>query len=229
MLRQRLTMAKRPPLQSPRRVRLVEERLALRQRAAVGVVAGRRLEQVAQAPRSAGQGVVAVHHVDRRLDLLPALDAAPAAVAGDRADVVVEGRDQAGAGLLTDDGGAVGVIATHDPVVVEEVDVRRRDGARDQLEAVGVERVAPCARPAAGVVHGHLPLFQVGAFPGAVVAVAVAAHEHLAVAMERALHRCREVRERPGAHRVGLLSRCQVHGNTSKRCAGAVAGRSSIT
>ena len=197
--------------QSARHVRLAEERLALGQQGAIGVVARRRLRQVAQAPRSAGQRVVAVHHVDRRLHLLPAADTAPAPVAGDRADVVIEGRDQSGAGLLPNVGGAVRVVTAHDLIVVEKVDIRTTDGTLDQLEAIGVEREALRPLPAAPVMDRHLPLLQIGAFPGAVIAVAVPAHEHLAVTVERALYRGRQVGERAGTNRVGLCSCRQVH------------------
>ena len=207
--------------QSARHIALVEERLSLGQRRAIGVVAGRRLGQVAQAARPAGQRVVAVHHVDRRLHLLPALDTSPAPIAGDRADIVVEGRDQTGAGLLPDDVGAVRVIAAHDLVVVEEVDRRLLHGALDQLEAVDVERVALCPCQAARVTNRHPPRFEIGAFPGAVIAVAVPPHEHLAVAMERALHRRRQVGELSGSKGVSSCFDSHVHGNTLPGLAGA--------
>ena len=136
-------------------LRRVEQRFAVGKQGAVGVVAGRRPGQIAQPLRRAGQGVVTMHHVQRRLDLLPAFDMAPAPVAGDRADVVVEGRDEARAACLRNDLLAVRVVAAHDLVVVEKVDVGTGHQAVEPFEAVGPERQALGRRQTARVVNRH--------------------------------------------------------------------------
>ena len=126
-----------------------------------------------------------MHHVQRRLDLLPALDMALAPIAGDRADVVVEGRDEARAARLRDDLLAVRVVAAHDLVVVEKVDAGAGHRAVEPFEAVGPERQALGRRQAARVANRHPAPFHDGALPGAVIAAAVAPGEHLAVAVKR--------------------------------------------
>ena len=191
---------------------LVEEGVAIRQRGAISVVDGRRLRQVAQPLRRTGQRVVAVHDVRGSLHLLPALDAAPAATARRRADVVVEGGDMARAARLPDDVDAVRVVAAHDLVVVEKVDVGSRQGAFEQLEAVGGQRPVLRFCQAARVMHRHLAIFRIGAVPAGVIAIAVPAREHLAVAIERALDGRRQVAERADPSRTRRLSPFRAHG-----------------
>ena len=175
------------------------------------------LRQVAQSLRRAGQRVIAVNHAGRGLHLLPALDPAPAPIAGDRPDVVVEGRDEARARRLPDNVAALRIVGTHDLVVMQKVDIRRRAGLLEQFEATRVERAALRPNQVARVMNRHLPLFHTGAHPGDVVAAAVAAGEHLAVAVERARDRRRQVFEFAGSNRLGSRLSCQIHGITSQK------------
>ena len=175
------------------------------------------LRQVAQSLRRAGQRVIAVNHAGRGLHLLPALDTAPAPIAGDRPDVVVEGRDEACARRLPDNVAALRIVGTHDLVVMQKVDIRRRAGLLEQFEATRVERAALRPNQVARVMNRHLPLFHAGAHPGDVVAAAVTAGEHLAVAVERARDRRRQVFEFAGSNRFGQRLCCQVHGITSQK------------
>ena len=189
--------------QSVRHIAPVEKRAALGEGGAIGVVAGRRRREVAQAPWPAVQRVVTMHDVDRLLHLLPSIKAPPAPVARDRTDVVVECPDKAGTGPLANNGSAVRVVAAHDQVVVQPVEIGNLDGTLDQLKAVGIERVGMDT----GVVDRHQPLVQLDTFPRAVIAVIVPAQEQPAIAVERAFDRFRKIGELSGMHRVGLFSR----------------------
>ena len=104
---------------------------------------------------------------------------------------MVERRDVAGACRLPDDVRALRVIGAHNLIVMQKVDVRRRAGSLEQFEAVGFERAPLRAFQAARVMNRHLPRFHIDADPGDVIAADVAAGEHLAVAIERALDRRR--------------------------------------
>ena len=143
--------------------------------------------------------------------MLPALDPAPAPIARRRPHVVVEGGDVARTARRADDVRAVRVVGTHDPVVVEKIDVGRRHRAFEHLEAIGAQRAPLRARQAPRVVNRHLPVLKIETRPVAVVALTVPAREHLAIAIERVLDRRRQIPEFAGANRLGLYVCSQIH------------------
>ena len=181
----------------------IEQRLALGQRRAVGVVQGRRAGQVAHPLGRAGQRVVTVDDMGRPLDLLAAGDALLVGLAGGRADIVVERHDGRRAGRRLHDRHAFRIIGPHHRLVIEEIETGMGRRPVEQLEAVGGQGRLLFRRQGARIDDRHLAAFQVDAFEAAVAAVAVAPGQHLAVAVERGFRRRRHVAE--GALALGLV------------------------
>ena len=158
--------------------------------------------------------------MSRPLHLLAAGDAQLAGLAGGGADVVIEGRDGDGAGRGAHDLGALGIVRSHDRVMIEKVEVGVGHRALDELESVGGERRLLRRREPAGVADRHLAIFQIDAAPIAVAAVAPG--QHLAVPVERRFHRREHVAEGAEANTIAgrFHFRCSHAGDpfSSKTC-----------
>ena len=98
---------------------------------------------------------------------------------------MIECRHDTRPGRLPDDVLALRIVAAQDLVVVEEVDVGTGHRAVGPFETVGLERPALLRAQVPCIEHGHPAAFKIGTFPAAVIAAAVTAGEHLAVAVER--------------------------------------------
>ena len=140
--------------------------------------------------------------MSRPLHRLAAGDAQLAGLAGGGADVVIEGRGGDGAGRGAHDLGALGIVRSHDRVMIEKVEVGVGHRPLDELESVGGERRLLRRREPAGVADRHLAIFQIDAAPIAVAAVAVAPGQHLAVPVERRFHRRLHVAEGAEANTI---------------------------
>ena len=125
---------------------------------------------------------------------------------------MVEGDGEACAARLADDLGAARIVGTHDPIVIEEIQIGRDERYVMYLEAVGLERAGLRTRQPPNVLHGHSLRHQVDAFPARVAAVAVAAREHLSVAIEGMLRGGGQIVEDPGANSLGCGLRHLSHG-----------------
>jgi hypothetical protein len=82
----------------------------------------------------------------------------------------------------------IGVVLHHDRLVLEEVDTRRGQRTRRQLEPVRSDRASRFATHLTGVVNRKAALLDDDPFGFAVAAVPVSPGEHLTVAIERVLH-----------------------------------------
>ncbi len=182
--------------------RFGDKGLPLAHNRAQGVVGPRRLAQVSQSLRRAGEGIVGVHEVGWALDLLPAGDSPLALFARRRPHVVVEGRDLRGTGGLLHQIGAFGVIALDNLFVVEKIEVGIAEGPGDQLETVAGDGWALGSGEDSSVVDGHFALVQDHALGAGVAAISVAPGEHVAIPVQRMLYGLIEIVERAESARV---------------------------
>src|SRR5262245_21575596 len=150
-------------------------------------------------------------HSGGPLNLLAALDPLSSALSGRRADVMVERRGKAGPTRLAHDLGAFRVIAAHHLLVIEEIEVLPGQRTSLHLEAVRGQRTGWPRRQGPRIDDRHSSFLQVDAFPRCVTAIAVAASQDLAVAVERGLSRLGHVVEQPGPNCRHLSFRHRCH------------------
>mmetsp|Transcript_4282 Transcript_4282/g.8629 ORF Transcript_4282/g.8629 Transcript_4282/m.8629 type:complete len:382 (+) Transcript_4282:97-1242(+) len=149
------------------------------------VVRPRRLGELLQAPRAAGERVVPVHDGRRLLHRRPASQRRPRALAARGAEVVVEGHDEAGAGGGSHQLHALRVVSPQDLLLLVKLAVGHGGGAPPQLEALLVERRPSGPRVQPAVAHGDLRRHPRGAPERAVAAASVALRDDPAVGHER--------------------------------------------
>src|SRR5262249_55912575 len=144
------------------------------------------------------------------LNMLAALDPLPSALSGRRADVMVERRGKARPTRLTHDLGAFRVIAAHHLLVIEEIEVLPGQRTSLHLEAVRGQRTGWSRRQGPRIDDRHSSFLQVDAFPRCVTAIAVAASQDLAVAVERGFSRIGHVVEQtgPNCRHLSVSHRC---------------------
>ena len=102
---------------------------------------------------------------------------------------MVERDDKARAARLTHNLRALRIVGAYHRIVIEEVEARFRQGTRAHLETIVSECAWRRCLNSSGVVHWHVPCFQIDTLPVSVTAILITAREYLPVAIKRVLYR----------------------------------------
>jgi len=124
-----------------------------------------------------------MRHASRALHCLPATNALLAPFPVRRPDVVVKRHNPGGARDLLDQLFTCAVVLVNDVLVVEKVEGRVRQGAKEQLKPVLLDRATLVPFEQSGVADRYLALGEDDPFQFRVAPVSVTPQEHRAVAI----------------------------------------------
>ncbi len=124
-----------------------------------------------------------MRHASRALHCLPATNALLVPFPARRPDVVVKRNNPCGASDLLDQLFTFAVVMLNDVLVVEKVEGRVRQGAKNQLKPVFLDRATLVPFEQSGVTDRYLALVEDDPFQFGVAPVSVPPQEHLAVSI----------------------------------------------